>query len=414
MLQIPSPPRRKSWMAMSASMALSLINSSYAEDFTLMVTNPDPLGLGDFVPSDKDFDLGIEGKLKGDFSYGLGIYSVYNSNFFLTKNDEESELTTTLVPWLHYTSDPEGGAMISVVANYTPSWNTYLENSDLNEFDHAGNITLSFTGGKSQLDVFARYVEISGSDRLTGAFVQGSVMTAGIRASRKIATRTTLYAGWSYSSSDYGSGDFEGAEFYTTYFGGLWEATPRISFGPTLRYTIGQSDNTGTRDAWALLLETQYRVGERLWLSASIGPEFARNSGNSNDDSGLGLTGSVAARYVINERWTWKNSLRTDTVPSPDETNYLVYNVAFNSALQRQLRRGSFGFGLQYDFSAYEDVGDVATDIDDEHYTSLFINYQRPLFKDRVNFNAEARYTFNNGQEDWSQWQLSAGLGVSF
>ena len=118
MLQIPSPPRRKSWMAISASMALLLISPSYAEDFTLMVTNPDPLGLGDFVPSDADLDLGIEGKFKGDLSYGIGIYSVYNSNFFQTEDNEESELTTSLVPWLHYISDPEGGAMISVVANY--------------------------------------------------------------------------------------------------------------------------------------------------------------------------------------------------------------------------------------------------------------------------------------------------------
>lgn len=379
-----------------------------------MVTNPDPLGLGEFVPSDADLDLAIGGKFKGDLSYGLGIYTAYNSNFFQTENDEESELTNSLVPWLHYTSDPEGGAMISVVANYAPSWNSYLENSDLNGFNQAGNLTLSFSGGKSQLDVFARYIEISGSDRLTGVFIQGSVMTAGLRASRQIASRTSLNAGWSYSSSSYGTGEYEGAEIITTYFGGLWEATPRISFGPTLRYTISESDNIGTRDAWALLFEARYHVGERLWLSASIGPEFAKNSGNANNPSGPGLSGNVAARYVINERWMWTNSLRSATVPSPDETNYLVYNVAFNTALRRQLRSGSFGFGLQYNFSKYEDVGDVATDLGNEYYTSLFLNYHRPLFKNRVNFNAEARYTFNDGQEDWSQWLVSAGLDVSF
>jgi hypothetical protein len=401
-------------MAISASMAILLISPSYAEDFTLMVTNPDPLGLGAFVPSDADLDLGIEGKFKGDLSYGIGIYSVYNSNFFQTEDNEESELTTSLVPWLHYISDPEGGAMISVVANYSPSWNTYLENSDLNAFDQAGNITLSFSGGKSHLDVFAHYVEISGTDRLTGAFVQGTIMTAGLRATRQIASRTSLNAGWSYSISEYGSGDYEGAEVYTTYFGGLWQATPRISLGPTLRYTISESDNTGTCDAWALLFEARYHVGERLWLSASIGPEYTKNSNDTNNDSGLGLTGNLTARYVINERWTWTNSLRSATVPAPDETNYLVYNVAFNTALHRQLRSGSFGFGLQYDFSEYKDVGDVSSDVGNENYTSLFVNYQRPLYKDRVSFNTEVRYTFNEGQEDWSQWQVSAGLDVSF
>lgn len=379
-----------------------------------MVANPNPLGLGDFVPSDADLDLGVAGKFKGDLSYGLGIYSVYNSNFFQTEKDEESELTTSLVPWLHYTSDPEGGAMVSVVANYAPSWNTYLENSDLNKFDQAGNITLSFTGGKSQLDVFARYAEISGNDRLTGVFVQGSVMTAGLRANRQIATKTSLNGGLSYSISEYGSGRYEGAEVSTTYFGGLWQATPRVSLGSTLRYTTSESDNTGTCEAWALLFEARYHVGERLWLSASIGPEYSTNSGDTNNDSSLGLTGNLAARYIINERWTWTNSLRSATVPAPDETNYLVYNVAFDTALRRQLQRGSLGFGLQYDFSEYKDVGDVASDIGNELYTSLFINYQRPLYKDRLSFNTEARYTFNDGQENWSQWQVSVGLDVSF
>lgn len=400
-------------MALLASMALFSIHPSYAEDFTLMVTNPDPLGLGAFVPSDAALDLALAGAFKGEFSYGLGIESVYDSNFFLSENDPESELTTTLMPWLRYISDPEGGALISIVANYRPSWNTYLENSDFNDFNHAGDVSLSFSGGKTQLDVFARYLEVSGTDRFSGSFVHGSVITAGFRANRQIASKTSLNAGWSYSTSDYGSSDNEGAEINTTYFGGLWEATPRISLGPTLRYTISESDNTGTRDAWALLLEARYRLGERIWLSASIGPEYANNSGDENDDSDFGLTGHVTARYVINERWTWTNTLRSDTVPSPNETNYLVYNVAFDTALHRQLQRGSLGFGLRYDYSEYEDVGDVTSDVSNENHTSLFINYQRPLFHDRVIFNAAARYTLNDGREDWSQWQVSAGLGLT-
>lgn len=379
-----------------------------------MVADPNPLRLGDFIPSDADLDLGIEGKFKGALTYGLGINEEYNSNFFLSENDRESEFTTSLFPWLNYITDPEGGAIVSVLANYRPAWNTYLENSDLNKFDHAGDITLSYSAGKTQLDVFARYLEISGTDRLSGTFVQGSVISAGFRGNREIASKTSLNAGASYSSSDYGSGDNEGAEIYTAYLGWLWEATPRVSYGPSLRYTASESDNTGTRDAWALLLDVRYRVGERLWLSASVGPEYSTNSGDGDDNSGLGLAGQVRAKYIINDRWTWTTGLRSDTVPSPNETNYLVYNVAFDTALSRQLRRGSFGFGLQYDFSEYEDVGDTTSDVSNDYHTSLFLNYQRPLLNDRVNFNAQVRYSFNEGMDDWSQWLVSAGLGVSF
>lgn len=413
MFQFPISPRRKSWIAAMAVAATSG-GISTAQDFTMMVTNPNPLGLGAFVPTGAELDLGIEGGFKGDLSYGLGVESFYNTNFFQLEDDEDAEFSTFFMPWLRYISDPEGGAMFSLMANYTPSYRCYANNSDLNGFDQSGDITLSFHGARTEIDVFGRYSQISGTDRLTGDFVEGSIITTGIRAQRQIASRTSLNAGWSFAESDYGSSSNVGSQVNTAYVGGLWDATQRVSVGSTVRYTQSESDNTGTRDAWALLVEARYRVGERLWLSASVGPEFAQNSGNGNDDSSFGLTGDITARYVINERWTWMNSLRSATVPSPSETNYLVNNLAFSTGLSRVLLHGSFGFGLIYNYSEYSDVGVVDMPVSNEHNTSLYVNYQRPLFRDRVDFNTGLRYSFNEGSTDWSQWVVSAALRVAF
>jgi hypothetical protein len=409
----PSSPQAKYWIAALAVAAASA-GKTIAQDFTMMVTDPNPLGLGAFVPGVLDLVPGMEGGFKGDLSYGIEVESEYNTNFFLTGNDEESEFSTFFNPWIRYITDPEGGAKFSLAANYSPNYRSYLDNSDLNGFDQSGDITFSYRGSRTDIDLFGRYSQISGTDRLTGDFIEGSIFTAGIRANREIASRTRVNAGWSFAKSEYGSSGNEGANVNTIYLGGLWDKSPRTSFGSTVRYTRSESDNSGTRDAWAMLVEARYRVGERLWFSASIGPEYARNSDDGDDESSFNLTGDLTARYQIDERWTWVSSVRSATVPSPSETNYLVNNLAVSTSLNRRLLRGWVGFGLQYNYSEYNDVGDVTDDVSDEHYTSLFIDYQRPILNDRAQIDAGLRYTFNEGSVDWSQWIASLGFRVSF
>ena len=410
-LILKSPPRQ-TWIIALA--AISLCGFARAQNFTLQVANPNPLGLGNFVPGGTDYDLGLEDNIKGDFDYGLGVTTTYNSNFFLSETAEESEVFASILPWLSYSSDPEGGAIATLTANYNPAMRVYLENSDLNGFDQTGDAVLRLRGSKTDISFFGRYSELSGTDRLTGDFVEGSIMTGGIRAYRQIAARTSLNAGWSAAMSDYGSSVNEGAEVFTTYFGGMWESSPRLSFGSSIRYTMSNSDIAGTRDAWALLMEARYRVGQRIWLSASVGPEYATNSGTGVDDSSLSLACSLSARYVINERWSWTSSINTATVPSPSETNYQVNEVAISTALYRQLLRGAISAGLEFRFSDYQAVGAVATPRDDEQYINTYLTYSRPLFSERVFFDSTLRYGINDGLTDWSQFTFSAGLNVVF
>ena len=414
MPQLPSPPRWKSWIAALATLA-TLSGVSRAQDFTMMVTNPNPLGLGSFVPRGADIDLGIKGSFKGDYSYGIGVQSVYNSNFFESPSDEECELSTYFSPWFHYTSDPEGGAMISLTANYLPSYRAYLENSDLNGLDQSGDVAVSFVGSRTQLDVFGRYTQLSGTDRLTGDFVEGTVATAGIRLDRQVGARTSMNASFTASQSDYGSSTNEGSDIYTAMLGGFWAATERLSFGPTLRYTLSKSDNIGERDAWGLLFAVNYRVGERILLAAAVGPEYSKYSGSSgNDESDFSVTGDLSATYVINELWTWRNSINSAVVPSPDQQNSVINNVAISTSLQRQLVRGWLSGGIDYNLSGFEDVNTGDSSGSNENNIAVFLRYGRPLFSERLNFNSEIRYTFNEGEEDWDQVQVGAGLNVAF
>jgi len=401
------------WLRSLAALACAC-GSAASQDFALEVANPNPLRIGSFVPSGLalPMDAGLEGGIKGAFNYGVGIQTTYDSNFTLVEDNEESEVTAAISPWLGYVSDPEGGAFFSLAANYYPSYRVYLENSESNQFDQSGDVVMTFTGSRTEVAVFGRYAQLSGTDRFTGNFNTGSVISGGVRATRQVATRTSLYGGLSYSESSYSSGGREGSQSTTANFGALWSASERTSVGSSIRYSRSESDNTGTRDAWALLAELRYKAGERIWLSASLGPEFTSDS--RTDDNSVGVRAEIDARYVINERWTWSNSLGTATIPSPSDVGYIVNNVNFTSQLSHQLLRARVSGGFSFDYTEYESVDVVVRPRDDEQNYSLFLAYSRNLFSERVSFDSSVRYRMNDGDRDWSQWLVSMGLSVPF
>jgi hypothetical protein len=381
-------------------------------NITTGVGGQDSLGLIGIVPSGEGMDFNLTEGLKGGFVYGMGIDSVYDSNLFLTEDDTEGELSTNLSPRISYMSDPEGGAPIKLTANYTPVYRSYLENSDLNEFDQSGEVTLRAEGSKTVIAAYGRYSELSGTDRLTGQFVNGSLFTLGLQGSYQVAPRTSLSASWKAAMSDYGTSSIVGSDIYTSHIGGYWSATERFSFGPSIRYSTAESDLSGTRDAWAVFAQAKYKVGERIQIIGSLGLEHASNS--REGDSTLGLTGDLAANYAISEKWMWGNAIQYVTVPSPTETNYVINNLSISTVLNRQLLRATLGFGLELNVSEYEGVGTVATNLGTEDNLSTFVSYRRKFFLDRVDFESQIRYSVNDGQEDWSQLQISAGLEVQF
>jgi hypothetical protein len=400
------------WMHTLACLILAC-GTTAAQDFAMRVADPNPLGIGNFVPTSLDLakiagtDLGV----KGTFLYGASVRSSYDSNFLLTEDNEEDELLFMFQPWLSYTSDPEGGATFALTANYRPVYNIYVNDPGRNELTNSADVSLSWAGGLTDLSAFASYQQLSGTDRLTGTFSTGSVFSGGLRASRQIAPRTSLNGALSYSESTFDGGQ-EGTLVFSGSLGGLWAATERTSVGSSIRYSQTESDGTGTRQSWALLGELRYQASERIWLSASMGPEFSNDSESDGND--VGMSANIQARYIINERWSWVNGFSTGTVASPTDTGYLVNNYSFTTSLEHQLLRGSISGGLTLAYSEYQSVADVLTERDNEENMSLFLGYSRNLWSERVMFDSNVSYRINNGDRDWSQWVISSGLNIRF
>jgi hypothetical protein len=413
MLRRVSPPL--SARVLSLAILVMVCGPATARDFSLEVADADPLGISAFIPGISRIpgmaaDAGVEGGIKGDFAWGLGMETICDSNFNLEESSEDSEVTVDIIPWLAYLSDPEGGALWSFAANYRPIYHLYMDNGDLNGLDHSADMNLSFSGARTSFSVFTRYHDFSGNDRLAGSFVSGWVFTGGAHATRQVAPRTMLHGGLTCAISGF-DGPNEGTSVTTATIGGLWDKSERLSLGPGLRYTRTESDISGNRDAWALLAEARYMAGERIWLSASLGPEITNDSG---DGGGTGVRADLRARYLINGQWNWNSSLSTASVPSPGTSGYMVNNLNLSTELERQLRKTAVRGGVEFNQSDYESVGDRLIERDHETNLSLFLGCGRNLFSERVAFDSSVRYRTNHGDSDWSQWLVSMSLNMRF
>lgn len=384
-----------------------------AQSFTTRTATFDPFGVNGPLPFGEALELADGIAFKGGFAYGIGIQSIYDSNFFQTEDDEESEFSTNLLPSINYTTDPEGGARVAISASYHPVIRLNANNSEFNGIDQSGNVSVIISGARTTISAYAGYTQESGTDQLAGGYVTGTSIDLGIRGRYQLAPRTSIYASWATSISDYDENSAEGSDSYNVNFGGFWAATERLSFGPNISFSTSSSDNTGTRDAWGLAIQATYAASERIKLAGSLGVEQAKNSDDSESD-GINLTGSLNASYQINELWSWRVAIQSGVVPSPIQTNYMINNWSASSILTRKLVIGSLGFGMDYNHSIYDRVGPAGVTPENEDTLGFLLTYQRTFFLDRVGFDTSLHYSINDGASEWSQLQLSAGLNMAF
>ena len=387
-----------------AAMAQSSVQ---AAEISTRIADPTPWSSGggmleQMVPS--------ELKIKGGMNLALQVGTIYDSNFFLDEANGESETSFYASPLIEYISDPEGGAKSSFKASYVPSFRAYNENSEYNDVDHVGEVVWTLRGSRTDLTLFGRYNELSGTDRLSGEFVNGSLFNGGLRLERRIASRTIGFLGASTAISDYSQSDLQGSEVDSIFLGGLWEATSRTAFGSSVRYSRLSGDGVPDTDAWALLLEARHRVGSRINLSASVGPEYSQDG----DEDRLGVTGFLRGTYNFAERWAWINSIRHALVPNSSSSSQLVDDLVVSTTLQRSLERGTIGGGIEYRYSEFVNVGPDADLRSDEQNSAFVLTWSRPFFSDRVTLDTSARYAFNSGRSDWEQFLFALALKSSF
>ncbi|MGL4401821.1 MAG: hypothetical protein ACRCXD_18320 [Luteolibacter sp.] len=413
--------------ATAAAVFFNIACGLSAQNFTSSSANLNPFGVNGPLPFGEVPDFGDGLALKGGFAYGVELSSTYDSNVLLSENDPESDMSLGVSPSVSYTSDPEGGASVVILANYEPSASASLSNSDYNSFDQTGNVSIIVAGSRTTLSAFAGVLQESGADSLVASqgFFTGTAYSLGLQGKYQLAPRTTVRAGWSTLITDYGesegnsssgSGSAEGVNESTVFVSGLWAATERLSFGPRLAYSEESSDIVEDFTTWELSMVGRYELTERIRLAASVGMQYSDYS-EEGQSEGFSPSGSLNAIYQIDELWSWRSSIQSSLTPSPTDGSYAINGWSISTLLNRQLLVGSAGIGLNLDFSNFDRVGPTGSFSETQNAQQnlgLLMNYRRPLFMDRVDFITSFIFRQNFGDEEWSQIVLKAGLNMSF
>lgn len=425
-LRLKHPSNMSPWSSFSAGtsvrLAVALLffpatsflkaQSVGGQNFVARSGSLSPFGANGALPFGQALGFVTNAGIKGGFSSGISLSSLYDSNFFQDSGGGEEEVTFTLTPSLSYTTDPEGGAPLMLAASYSPSANWYFNNPDLDGFNQGGSVSAVISGSKTVISMYASYSVQSGVDRLAGGFLTGSALSVGFRASYQLAPRTSIYASFTPTIVDYEQGSLTGFSDYAMTVGGFWAATELLSVGPSIGYSTSSSDNTGDFDSWSLSGNVNYQATMRISLAASLGLQVSSYSQDSS--SNMNATGNLNASYRINELWALSNSIQSGLTPSPNQTNYVINNWSISSMLSRSLLIGSAGIGVDLQFSSFDQVGPTSVSQENEQNLGLVLSYSRPVFLDRVNFHTSLRYALNKGQEESSQVLVNLGLSYSF
>lgn len=339
-------------------------------------------------------------------SFGLGVEAIYDSNFRLDDSGGGDEFLISVMPSLRFSSDRDDSAMVKLNLEYTPSFRTYFNESDLTGFYQNFAGTLDVNGSRTHLRFYGNFQESAGADRLAGGVVDGSLLSLGLLGTYQIASRTSLGANIGFSSTDY-EGGFEGSETITAGLSGNWAYSERFGFGPYFRFTSSRSDSGAGREAYAFMVQANYQASERIRLQGSLGYETGDQEGP---------VGDLTASYQVTERTSLSASVRYATVPAPSEADYFVQDLEISAELSYQLTYGVISLGVNWAKSFYEEAGNSAAKLEDDssRYTSLVLSYHRDFFSERARFETSVEYAKNSGYRDYDRWIVSAGIKFAF
>lgn len=389
--------------------------SGKAQDFTRSFANADRYFDTGVVPLDvvNLLDPTFGGVLKGGVSTGASTNVSYDTNVDQAPSGfEEDSLLMSLGGSIAYTTDPEGGAAYRINAYYSPSYVWYFDDSSLGGFNQSGGLDFSWSGARTTISAFISFSQYTGADRFTSGYSEGIAASFGMRGTYQVAPRTRVYASVTAGGTNYSTTGLEGAEDYTFTLGANWAATERFRIGPSVRYSVTTSDNTGERNAPAFLINASYVATERINLSASLGIESVENSRDSGS-SEISPTGSLRATYKADPRWSYFADISYANIPSPTATNTLINDLSFAGGVSRALDYGSISASVSYSSSEDESVGPLGVSASNENYITTSLNYGRPIFQ-RASFYAGVSYSYSDGSPSWDRLLVTTGLGMSF
>ena len=354
-------------------------------------------------------------------------------------------------------------------ASYTPSFNFYHGGDLEDNIDQRFRATASYEGAKTWLTLGATSSVFNDSNRLAENFTRTTNRGLSFSARHEWSARTELTAALNYVERDNNVSSIGNTSGMSAVFSALWEATPLMNVGPSLRYAQTTSNSTASFHSISLLGRIDYDYSEKTNLSLNLGAE-AVFGGSSNDHS-LSPTGSLRLDYELDEIWNlnatinyeaisidelqsseisqnlitnpfqqnagsvrdqgqalstainltyspndaWEAwvSLRMRNSPSLINSGETIEDFTYSTGVRRSFGISQLSLTYSHSDTDYFSSG-TSANRPSQAYRVIFLSYSHPSFYRDTSLSTNISYSENSGGRDFQQITGSVGLSYRF
>ncbi len=403
------------------------------------------------------------------FDFSFRGRETYNSNPRISEEGESGVFFTSLSPSASYRSAPNGRAVFVLAGSYSPTFNFY-HGGDLNDnIDQRFRGTATYEGAKTFMTLGANFSVFNNSNRLAENFSRSTNRGVNFSAKHEWSERTELTAALDYVQRENSVSSIGNTTGLSAVFSALWEATPLINAGPSLRYARTSSDSTSSFQSISFLGRMDYDFSGKTNFSLSLGTEvvsggsgvsssisptgslrfdyeldeiwsvngmisyeaisidelqssqisqdflsnpFQQNAG-SVEDQGQAVSASINLTYSPSELWEAWMSIRLRNSPSLINVGETIEDTTFSAGVRRSFGLSQLAFTYSYSSTDFVASGGSASSLS-QSFQVLLLSYSHPSFVKDSSLSTNISYSENSGGRNFQQITGSVGLTYRF
>ncbi|MEX1114874.1 MAG: outer membrane beta-barrel protein [Akkermansiaceae bacterium] len=366
------------------------------------------LGLGD----------GAEGALR-DFSLSLASSLFYDTNAGQSPDTPEypvqADLVLMLSPMVQWSrASKDWNFALSANGSYGENFNE----DQYNTKNYGFNGSAGYRAGRLSLagDVSQSFNE--GSNRFYGGIVSQMDYGLGLSAAYEINPKTSLTSSFSSSWSQ-PDDSFGETESRSGNLSAMWRYSSLLRFGPGLGYGSSSGDLQTTRTTWGPTLSADYKLSNKVSLSARGGLDFVSYDGDDSGDGGSdhAFSTEINASYALNARCGMSLSLSRGVQADGSLEGSFREGTALRFSVNQKIGgKLTAAVGLGYEHSAYLTDSGMTPRPAVDFYTGDF-TLSMPWWGDRASAATFIRYTgsvSDDPLQDWNGLQTGVSINLNF
>jgi hypothetical protein len=351
---------------------------------------------------------GITDKLK--FSLAGGIR--YDSNIYLTAEDEVDDVIFALVPTLTYASGEQGRSENFYSLSYTPTALVYASETDRNTINHNALFVFGRQLPKSQMGFTLGYEDETSSDRFVSGTTERKTLLSTLNYSYDLSGKTRLDAALAASRDKYDREGLFDKRQYDIRLSALYQATGKLMIGPSFKYAYSNFTGTSDQSETEVGVKLEYQATGKTRITGTVGYNVyeVKDSFSSKEKN---MSWELGLQYQPSAKTQLRTTLYRTPRPSYTSANSAFLATGLSVGVDYEMAANANAFVLfAYENDDYYDDGPRGSQDTDYFISSIGGNYN---MSNGIELSADMTYRTNQADLATRDFDnFSVGINASY